>query len=401
MDRLHPFHWDTVYALHTDYITTARAADACSAHFTALIYIEHWCERRYGCVALPRNAAIAPTAADHMAGASGGPRAPSVGAPSILARLLPGATQSQAPPGQQRQQQPKGRRQQQQQQRGSRSATPAAIPNGGASDSSDADEARLSEVEALLLGLYDHIKDPDGVYAIAAVFGSSRARLQLQQHEGRWAEVLAATDEQLQHPAARGAGAAAGGDAAAGSVGTGQADLLRALERMGCRHTAQKYLAGAATGMEQAATSGGGGLGECGTGGTELCSGGGSEQLREVQAQLAWRLGDWGEPSTSTATAAATATGSERAGRSFYRDGSSSSVDGGFHTAVLRSLQLLRSGDGEAFQATLSAARHAAVSALASSGDESAITINRSLVRNAGCAGGEGSGLSMDFMSSL
>ena len=41
-----------VYWLDLDYGSVATAALQCSQCLTALLYVEHWCEERYGCLAL-------------------------------------------------------------------------------------------------------------------------------------------------------------------------------------------------------------------------------------------------------------------------------------------------------------------------------------------------------------
>jgi hypothetical protein len=231
----------------------------------------------------------------------------------------------------------------------------AASDPGGAVGASDED-SRLSEIEALLLDLYERINDPDGVYAIAAILGSASGRLRLQQCEGRWPEVLAAADERLQHPAAAPAGPGLGGTAV---------DLLRALTRMGCRHTAQRYL-------QSSLANTGGSSGACAA----------DSATREAQAELAWRLGEWDTAGQGTAgalaapAAQAAVAGTRGEGAAVGNGGGA----GGFHAGIFRSLQLLRAGDGEAFGAALAEARHAAVGALATSGDESAVTVNHALV---------------------
>jgi len=374
LDEANPYHWDTVYALHTDYLVVARAANACSAHFTALVYIERWCEERYGSVGLP-GATAAAVAAERGGGSSGRGGSGSVGGaaaassawPTLLDKLLPAATQGPAP-----NQRPPSRTQQQPAH--SRSATPAAAATAAATASAAAaaaaaaetEEAQISQVEALLLGLYERVNDPDGVYAIAALMDSRCGRLALQRHEGRWAEVLVATDQQLQHPHA-----ASGAAAAAAECGP-ELELLRALERLGCHHTAQRYLRGAYRGP------GGGEAAAAGSAGGSASTSSSSSSMREMQAQLAWRLGEW---ETRGATAAAGSDGTANSCSSTNASGTSTGSRGGFHSAILRSLQLLRAGDGDAFSSVLSDARHAAVNALATSGDESAVTINRSLVR--------------------
>ncbi|KAL2608088.1 hypothetical protein R1flu_026661 [Riccia fluitans] len=47
-----PTSWKKVYWLHIDYLATARAAQQCAAHFTSVLYIEHWCEEAFGSLTL-------------------------------------------------------------------------------------------------------------------------------------------------------------------------------------------------------------------------------------------------------------------------------------------------------------------------------------------------------------
>jgi hypothetical protein len=53
-------------------------------------------------------------------------------------------------------------------------------------------------LEQLLLDLYSHVNEPDGVYALVAAFGSPASQLQLLQHEQQWAAVLGGQDALLQ-----------------------------------------------------------------------------------------------------------------------------------------------------------------------------------------------------------
>jgi hypothetical protein len=384
VDRLLPYHWPTVYCLDICYLSVARAASAASAHFSALIYIEHWCEAAHRRAALPRASALCEAADRAAAGArraggkgSGGRSgagapplpAPAPG-PSLLERLLPGATQAggvagRAAPRAASAPTPGARG-------GGRAPTPAAEPTEATMQAGPSEEAALSEVESLLLGLYEQVNDPDGVYAIAALFDSARSRLALLRREARWADVLAAADEWLQHPAAFGGAQGAAACGATGGGGGGEKlELLRALERMGCRHTAQQYLEAAAAGAEAGLPVGAGIGASAGRGG--------GTSLAEVQAQLAWQLGQWGPAACAPASGKAGQAGAVAGGAG------AASWNGGFQSAVLRSLQLLCAGDGEAFGAVLVAARHAEVGALVANGDDSAVTINRSLVsRGAG-----------------
>ena len=177
-DSYSPVHWSTCYCLQIDYLAVARAAMACGAHFTALLYIEHWTEQRYGRLqyvdpegltegrrstagssivaqlqALTRGSSSSGTAVAAAGGSSSGGR----GQGPVL---RPAALSSKEP-------------EQQQQQEGER-------------------------LGQLLMDLYSNVNEPDGVYAVAAAFGGSSNRLQLLQHEGKWGDVASSEDELLQ-----------------------------------------------------------------------------------------------------------------------------------------------------------------------------------------------------------
>ncbi|KAL3675793.1 hypothetical protein R1sor_025741 [Riccia sorocarpa] len=47
-----PTYWKKVYWLRIDYLATARAAQQCAAHFTSVLYVEHWCEEAFGSLTL-------------------------------------------------------------------------------------------------------------------------------------------------------------------------------------------------------------------------------------------------------------------------------------------------------------------------------------------------------------
>ncbi|BBN18785.1 serine-protein kinase ATM [Marchantia polymorpha subsp. ruderalis] len=47
-----PLVWNKVYWLHIDYLATAKAAQQCAAYFTSVLYVEHWCEEKYGSLTL-------------------------------------------------------------------------------------------------------------------------------------------------------------------------------------------------------------------------------------------------------------------------------------------------------------------------------------------------------------
>ncbi|GAQ86367.1 Protein kinase ATM/Tel1 [Klebsormidium nitens] len=43
-----PLAWPRVYYFDVDYLAAAKAAQQCSAFFTSLLYVEHWCEQQFG-----------------------------------------------------------------------------------------------------------------------------------------------------------------------------------------------------------------------------------------------------------------------------------------------------------------------------------------------------------------
>ncbi|KAG9138050.1 hypothetical protein Leryth_001298 [Lithospermum erythrorhizon] len=44
--------WDKVYWLQIDYLMVAKAAIKCGSYFTAVMYVEHWCEENFKCLTL-------------------------------------------------------------------------------------------------------------------------------------------------------------------------------------------------------------------------------------------------------------------------------------------------------------------------------------------------------------
>jgi hypothetical protein len=139
---------------------------ACGAYFTALLYIEHWTEQRYG-----RLQYIDPESLTEGRRSTAGS--------SLVAQLRAFA---------------KG---------GSSSSKSVALAGGGSAiGGSSIEQQKQQEGErlgCLLMDLYSNINEPDGVYAVAAAFGGSSHRLQLLQHEGKWADVAATEDELLQN----------------------------------------------------------------------------------------------------------------------------------------------------------------------------------------------------------
>lgn len=44
--------WDKVYWLDIDYLVVAKSAINCGSYFTAVLYVEHWCEENFNCLTL-------------------------------------------------------------------------------------------------------------------------------------------------------------------------------------------------------------------------------------------------------------------------------------------------------------------------------------------------------------
>jgi ataxia telangiectasia mutated family protein len=47
-----PLSWPRVYYLDVDYLAASKAAQHCSAFFTSLLYVEHWCKHEFGALTL-------------------------------------------------------------------------------------------------------------------------------------------------------------------------------------------------------------------------------------------------------------------------------------------------------------------------------------------------------------
>jgi hypothetical protein len=150
--------WKRCYCVHVDYLAVAAAALSCKAYFTALLYIEHWCEEQYGKLTLN------PAASD--AEAAGGVQLQHLQQLQQLAGF--GNTA--------------GELQQHQQ-----------LGNG-----TDVAQQRKQLLESMLLELYSNVNEPDGIYAVAAAFSSPASQLHLLRHEQLWASVLGAEDALLQ-----------------------------------------------------------------------------------------------------------------------------------------------------------------------------------------------------------
>jgi hypothetical protein len=143
-----PTAWERCYCLHIDYLAVAAAAMSVRAFFTALLYVEQWC------------AQYTPVRYNPL---------PSTDADSGLLQL--------------------------QQLAGLRSAAAAAAGDGGGGSSSAVQQQLL---EQLLLDLYSHVNEPDGLYGVAAAFGGPSSHLQLMRHEQQWSSVLGLQDASMQ-----------------------------------------------------------------------------------------------------------------------------------------------------------------------------------------------------------
>jgi hypothetical protein len=163
--------WRRCYCLHVDYMDVAAAAVTVRAYFTALVYIEEWCQEHCGRLTFK----------------------PVVQSSSVNSEAL------------QLQQELQGLL-------GSSSSS-----STGAAATQTAAPQRQQMLEQLLLELYSNINEPDGMYAITAAFGSTASQLQLLKHEGQWAQVLGVQDALLQQTAVQTAAAAA-----AAAVGAAQ-----------------------------------------------------------------------------------------------------------------------------------------------------------------------------------
>ena len=122
--------WARVYCIHVDYLAAAAAALTCCNPFTALLYIEAWCEERHG-----RLVFTTPMSSTAGSGSDSGSIDSSAGPPALAAL--------------------------------------SARLRGGSSSSSSRSRAEAAQLEALLLRLYSDVNEPDALYALAATFGSA------------------------------------------------------------------------------------------------------------------------------------------------------------------------------------------------------------------------------------
>ncbi|KAF6252289.1 hypothetical protein COO60DRAFT_542235 [Scenedesmus sp. NREL 46B-D3] len=326
--------WQRCYCVHISYLAVAAAAMSCKAYFTALLYIEHWCEEQYGKLTLNPAAADAEAAGrvqlqhlqqlQQLAGLGG--------APAVQQHHLVGG----ATAGQQQEQ----------------------------------------LLEAMLLDLYSNVNEPDGIYAVAAAYSSPASQLHLLQHEQLWAGVLGAEDALLQASAVQ--------SQQLQRLGHGNIGILMALQHLGCQATAQQCLTAAAA----AAAGGAAVMQPSGVVGSCAQQQQRQQQLLDMQCELAWRLSDWGVADCLAADAAAAAGsggGGGIHGLAAPAAAAAKATDAyaqpSFNAAVLSALQALQHKDLEGFTASVSGARHECVLQLARSSTQSAAAVNPLLVQ--------------------
>lgn len=151
-----PTAWQRSFCLHLDYLSVAAAAMAVKAYFTALLYVEQWC------------AEVKQTGLNPFEGST-------VESGLLQLQKLAGLD-------------------------GSANAATAAT-DGAAVDAAfqrSLQQQQQQLLERLLLELYSHVNEPDGVYAVVAAFGSPASELHLLKHEQQWAAVLGGQDALLQ-----------------------------------------------------------------------------------------------------------------------------------------------------------------------------------------------------------
>ncbi|KAK9806879.1 hypothetical protein WJX72_005975 [[Myrmecia] bisecta] len=198
-------------------------------------------------------------------------------------------------------------------------------------------EASLPMADQLLLDIYGQIDEPDGIYALARSHVIA-SQLRLYQHEGAWSKVLAGYDMLLRQASARAPPAPrASQRAPAQPQQAAQAGLVAALQQLGCSHLLQAYVTSAST-----------------------AAGPGSSALAEVQAESAWRLGQWDGAAEVPAAPVEPTLASN---------------------AICAGLKALEDGDRELCQSVLFGGRAQIVRALAASSTESAKAINPACVR--------------------
>lgn len=138
-----PLSWSHVYCLHLDYLEVAQAALRCASHYSALLYLEHWCVQEFG------NIRMQPLAVPELESLMG---LSSPGQPDLADHKVPAASHR------------------------------GAI--------------------YLLSQILGETNEPDGVYAAASLQPSgsfySDLQLRLLQREGAWKDLLLGYDLRLQ-----------------------------------------------------------------------------------------------------------------------------------------------------------------------------------------------------------
>lgn len=251
-----------------------------------------------------------------------------------------------------------------------------------------------SGVGALLTELYTDINEPDSLYALAGRPGAA-AQLRLTSHEHNWPASLQGYDLALQQSTAV-------LFTHQPTMHTAQQHMHRehmqpaqcmygivnALQQLGCSHTALQYIQGCST---------------WGSGGRRSVPGQRTEpapEIREMQSELAWRLGQWddsGELSSAQDTltqqkqeqgfpfqshSSTQIIGRRGSGGGNWvplapietpgvRVGSGDETTSGFHATIFAVLQALRSGDANVVENLLQRATMDTVCSLTSGGSES------------------------------
>ncbi|KAK9814933.1 hypothetical protein WJX73_002395 [Symbiochloris irregularis] len=183
------------------------------------------------------------------------------------------------------------------------------------------DEGPLPEEHQMLLDIYSQTTEPDGIYAIAYSHRLA-SQMHLFCHEGAWSKALLASD--LMARAHLGTAGGPGIDTVASQ------GITRALQHLGCMHTARAYSSHSAG-------------------------------AHDAQCETAWRMGQW--PSLPETRSVQSQEGP------------------GFHAAVCGFLQALEKGDREICSSLLQVNRAGIVQRTAAASSESTASINQALVQ--------------------
>ncbi|MEW5311589.1 MAG: hypothetical protein WDW38_003292 [Sanguina aurantia] len=301
-------------------------------------------------------------------------------------------------------------------------------------------DSAVPGVGALLTELYTSINEPDSLYALSGRPGAT-AQLRLTEHEHNWPATLQGYDLALQHSTP--AQFSNPSPAQVSQLGDVEGQLqppqcvfgiVSALQELGCSHTALQYVRGCSVGgsCSSALGTGSSGPGSGSSGGSSsgaATAAAAALKIRELQSELAWRLGQWEDSSSAVAGLQAFGNHNRQqqqqqqqqqqlgsslpssmepeatrppggGGRAAVADitaslgaglggsggggggggGAGDGVSGGFHGAVHAVLRALRSGDAGVVEALLQGATMGVVHALTSGGSESVGSINRGLL---------------------